>query len=269
VILEDDESDTPAALGLSKSTDLSGHELWYDVENQRFVDEDLCPFPFLEQEGLASTPTPTQDQSLSCHYSARLSQDQINQHGSDRTMPSASEEPTPYTLLASLSKNSEGECKEDNFSQLDKGLLLAFEEQDKLLSASNPAPSSPQLWRHSIELSNSQINGAGTVRLEELRHGSPLRNQDREEEPQEQQQRQEVAAEAIRENDDDKNPEQRREKGQHQGANNETSSNIYHPGDSDHSYKTNGKDAEDDEDDEDNEEPRPAKRQKLPLISTY
>jgi len=78
VILEDDESDTPAALGLSKPTNPSGYELWYNVEDQRFVDEDLCPFPPLEQEGLALTPTPTQDQSHSCHHSTRLSQDQIS-----------------------------------------------------------------------------------------------------------------------------------------------------------------------------------------------
>lgn len=263
MILEDDESD--AALGLSKSTDTSGHELWYDVEDQRFVDKDLCPFPPLEQEGLASTPTPTQDQSQSCHHSARLSQDQISQHGNDRTMPSASEEPTPYTLPASLSKNSEGESEEENVSELEKDLLPAFEEQDKLLSAPAPALSSPRFWHHSVEPSHPQIDGAGTIRLEELRHGSPLRSQDREEEPQEQQQRQEVAAEAMREDDDDKEPEQRGEKRHHRGANEETSSNIHHPEESDHSHKTNEKDAEDDEDDED---PRPAKRRKLPPIST-
>ena len=40
---------------LSKPIDLSGHEAWYDVEDNCFVDEDLCPFPPLEQEDLAST----------------------------------------------------------------------------------------------------------------------------------------------------------------------------------------------------------------------
>ena len=34
----------------------------------------------------------------------------------------------PYTLLASLNKNSEGENKEENISELEKDLLLAFEE---------------------------------------------------------------------------------------------------------------------------------------------
>ena len=40
-----------------------------------------------------------------------------------------------YTLLALLSKNSKGESKEENVFKLKKDLILAFEEQDKLLSA--------------------------------------------------------------------------------------------------------------------------------------
>jgi hypothetical protein len=100
--------------------------------------------------------------------------------------------------------------------------------------------------------------------LEEPRHGSPLRSQDRGEKPQEQQQRQEAAAEAMRKEDEDKELEQRGEK--RQGANEVTSSDIYHSEDSDRSHKTNEKDAEDNEDDED---PRPAKRRKRPLIPTY
>lgn len=89
-----------------------------------------------------------------------------------------------------LSKNGKGESDKENLSKLKKDLLLAFKEQDKLFFASvlAPASSSPRFWRHSIEPSHPQINGAGTVRLEELRHGSPLRSQDREEELQEQQQ---------------------------------------------------------------------------------
>jgi hypothetical protein len=193
VILED-ESDTPEleAFRLSEPTDPSGHELQYDVEDQRFVDEGLRPLPLLEQEGSVSTPTPTPAPDQPRH-SQRSSQDQISQHGNDRTMPSASEEPKPYTLPASS----------ENVSELEKDLLLAFEEQDKLLSALVPTPSSPRLWHHSIEPSHPQIYGASTVRLEELGHGSPLRSQDREEP-----QRQEAAAEAMREEDDDKEPEQ-------------------------------------------------------------
>ena len=50
-------------------------------------------------------------------------------------MLSASEKLMLYTLLALLSKNSKGESKEENVFKLKKDLILAFEEQDKLLSA--------------------------------------------------------------------------------------------------------------------------------------
>jgi hypothetical protein len=40
-----------------------------------------------------------------------------------------------YTLLALLSMNNKGESKEENVFKLKKDLLLAFEEQDKLLLA--------------------------------------------------------------------------------------------------------------------------------------
>ena len=63
MILEDDESDTPthnpeATTEPSKPTDPSSHGLWCDIEDGGYVDDDLCPIPPLEQEDLASTPTP-------------------------------------------------------------------------------------------------------------------------------------------------------------------------------------------------------------------
>jgi hypothetical protein len=92
-----------------------------------------------------------------------------------------------FCLVTSIFlRNRKGIVGKHAQSELEKDLLLAFEEQDKLLSAPAPTLSSPRLWHRSIEPSHSQIDGAGTVRLEELRHGSPLRSQDREEEPQEQ-----------------------------------------------------------------------------------
>lgn len=97
MILEDDESNTPdpeavatsalvdygadSAFELSKPIDLSGHEAWCDVEDDCFVDEDLCPFPLLEQEGLASTLA--QGQPHSRYHSPRPSHDRLNQHDDD------------------------------------------------------------------------------------------------------------------------------------------------------------------------------------------
>jgi len=64
----------------------------------------------------------------------------------------------PYTLHALLSKNSKGGSKEETLFKLKKDLLLAFEEQDKLLLASALTLSFLQLKRYSIKLLHSQIN---------------------------------------------------------------------------------------------------------------
>jgi hypothetical protein len=66
--MSDPEAATVSAFGLSKPTNPSSYELWYDVN------EDLCLLTPLEQEGLAFIPTPTKDLH-SCYYSPRLSQD--------------------------------------------------------------------------------------------------------------------------------------------------------------------------------------------------
>jgi hypothetical protein len=82
VILKDDKSNTPdpeaaavsasadadadSAFELSKSIDLSGHEAWYGVKDNCFVDKDLCLFPLLKQEGLTSTLAQRQPHSRYC-----------------------------------------------------------------------------------------------------------------------------------------------------------------------------------------------------------
>lgn len=89
MILEDDESDTsdPEAIAvfasvdtnidfafeLSKSINLFRHEVWYNVENNHFVDKNLCSFPLLKQKGLTSMLA--QGQSHSCYHFFELSHD--------------------------------------------------------------------------------------------------------------------------------------------------------------------------------------------------
>jgi hypothetical protein len=99
-----------------------------------------------------------------------------------------------------------GGGSEEKVSELERHLLLAFEEQEK--SSSATAPSSPQPHRYT-EQSHPRIDqehergGTCYGSLEGIRHGSPLCNQDQEEkELQEQQQQQEVAADAMREGEE-------------------------------------------------------------------
>jgi hypothetical protein len=207
---------------------------------------------------LASTTTPAQGQPHPLHHSLRLSQDQINQHSNDGTIRRTSEEPGPYSLSTPLDENGGGGSEEKTVSELEKDLLLAFEEQEKPSLA--PAPSSPH--RPSAEQLHPQIDWEHdqehdqSGRLEELKHSTPLRSQDQEEEPEEQQQQQEVVIEAIREEEDDgdnKEREPQGEKHQRQG-NEEVSRDNHHPNGGDCNHNTS---------DEDDEDPRPAKRQKL------
>jgi hypothetical protein len=169
VILEDDESNTPdpkaaavstsvdpgadSAFELSKLIDPSGHEAWYDIEDDCVVDEDLRPFPPpLEQEGLASTLT--QSQPHSRYHSSGPSHDWINQHD-DRHTQRTSEELGHHTLPQPLDEVG-GEESEKNVSELERDMLLAFEEQVKSPSAT--APSSPRPHRHSTEPLHPQID---------------------------------------------------------------------------------------------------------------
>jgi hypothetical protein len=285
VILKDDRSDTPnpeaaavstsvdagadSAFRLSKPIDLSDHEAWYDVEAGCYVDKELCPFPLLEQEGLA--PTLAQGQPHSRYHSPGPSHKQIGQYDDGGNTQCTSEELRPHTLSKPLDKDSRGR-REENISELERDILLAFEEHVK--SSSATAPSFPCLHHHSTEPPHLQIDQeynqsrASYSRLERLRHGSLLSNQDQEEELQEQQ-RQKVTADAMEEvEDNDSKPEQReqREKRRRQDRTEEVSSDIHQSEGSDYSHNTNDEDIEDDKDDK---EPQPAKQQKLPSAPTH
>ena len=164
-----------------------------------------------------------------------------------------------------MDQNSRGGSEEKTISELEKDLLLAFEEQEK--PSFPPAPSSPRPHRPSAKPLHPQIDrehdqsGTGYGRLEELKRGTPLRSQDQGEEPQEQQQRQEVVIEAIREEEDDGDNAEREPQGEKRGRqdSNKEISRDNHPKGGDCSHNTS---------DGDDEDPRPAKRRKLPPTPT-
>jgi hypothetical protein len=164
------------------------------------VDEDLHPFPLLEQDGLASPST--QDQPHSHQYSPGTSQDQISIRDNDGAKQSASEELAPHSLLATLYEDGGGK-KDANVSKLGINLLLAFEEQE--MSSLATATGSPRPHHHPAELSQLQIypehdqSGTGYGRFEELGHDSLLHYQDHDED---RLQEQEVAVEVMKEDDD-------------------------------------------------------------------
>jgi hypothetical protein len=155
-----------------------------------------------------------------------------------------------------LDENGGGGSEEESVSELEKDMLLAFEGQEK----SSATASSSQNPRHSVEPPHPQQHDqsvTGYGKLQELRHGTPLRSQDQGEEPKEQLQQQEVAVEAMREEEDDGDNEEREPQGEKRGRqdrNEEISSDDYHSEGNDCSHNTSNEDGED---------PRPARRWKL------
>ncbi len=137
-------------------------------------------------------------------------------------------------------------------------MLLAFEEQEKPSSASDP--SSPRPHRQSTKPPHPQIDqeddqgGSSYGRLDELGYGTLLREQDYGEEELQDQQQQEVAVQAMRE-DDDNDKEQRGEKRRHQDEVEQIRSNVYYSENIDHNHNTSSED----------EDPRPAKQPKFRL----
>jgi hypothetical protein len=170
VILEDDESNTPdpeaaavsalvdadadSAFGLSKSIDLSDYKAWYDVEASCYVDEELPPGLEPEQEGLAAS-TLVHDHGHSRYHSPRPSHDRIGQHDNDGNTQRTSKELTPYSLPKPLDEEGGG-GSEENVSELERDMLLAFEEQEK--SSSATAPSSARPPCRFVEPSHPQID---------------------------------------------------------------------------------------------------------------
>lgn len=93
-----------------------------------------------------------QGQSYSHHPSPRPLYDRINQRGDDETKGGVLDEPAPHSLLTPLDENGGGGSYE-NAAELERDIQLAFEEQEKSLSATAPAPTIlivPLLSHHTL-----------------------------------------------------------------------------------------------------------------------
>jgi hypothetical protein len=157
VILEDDEPNTPdleaaavsalvdavadSAFRLSKPIDPSDHEAWYDVEASCYVDKELPPGLEPEQEGLAAS-TPIHNHSHSRFHSLRPSHDRIGQYDDGGNAQRTLEEPAPHSLPKLLDKDG-GVGNEENVSELERDMLLAFEEQEELSAIASSSPRPP------------------------------------------------------------------------------------------------------------------------------
>ena len=231
----------------------------------------MNPFDTVAAASFCSPPgqedwpsTPAEDQPHSDHG---LSEAQIDPCDNDRTRRSASEEPAPYSLPHPLGEES-SEGRDESACELERDMLLAFEEQEKS-SAATSLSSTLSLHRsaeplHPVTDQDRDRDETSHFTSAELGYSPRLRRLDQSvKEPHEQEQVHKVVAgvtEDEEEEDDDDDGdgerEQRGEKRQHQEEAQEDSSSDRH--------EIGGRDDGDDEDDED---PRPAKRRKLPPAS--
>ncbi|KAH6690814.1 hypothetical protein BKA61DRAFT_663374 [Leptodontidium sp. MPI-SDFR-AT-0119] len=183
-------------------------------------------------------------------------------------MRSASEESAAQIITLDLDGGGESE---ENVSDLERDMQLAFEEQEELLATS---PGSP--GHRSFESSQPPIDqNCDRSWSEELRSSTRLCSQEKDMEGPREQEQEEIAADEIRHevleqdleqdleeaDDDDESEklEQRGEKRQYQDGGIKTG--IHHSESSGHGHGTN------DDDDEEDENPRPTKQQRLFLAS--
>jgi hypothetical protein len=82
------------------------------------------------------------------YHSPGPSHDWIGQYNGDKNTQRTSEKPRPHTLPKPLDEDGGGKS-EENISELEINMLLAFEEQKK--SSSATAPSSARPHRHFTE----------------------------------------------------------------------------------------------------------------------
>jgi hypothetical protein len=237
----------------SKPVDSPSPGRWFDLEGDCFVnDEPSSGLALAERNG---TTYPAQDLPRSLQH---LSGPSLNQPGDDGITRCTSEAPAAQQPQPEL-MNAEG-WTDNNDSELARELQEALEPQaleDQETSSLAHVRSFPCLHL-STEPSpppmdqEYHLGGSCSGRSQELRHGSLILNQDQDGKGPKNLQRQA---------DDDRMREQRGEKRQHLDETEAISSDIRHSESSDHSHDTR-------DEDEDDEDPRPAKRRKLPLVST-
>jgi hypothetical protein len=130
--------------------DPSALDVWYDVEDGRYIDKNEL-LPSLELgEPSCSPARPARDDPLSLHHHPRPLADKIDQHESDRITRPLSAEPAAYTVPEPVNQDRGG-WNNIAVAKLEKEVDLVYKDKDKLSVASLSC--SPRSPRRSIELS--------------------------------------------------------------------------------------------------------------------
>jgi hypothetical protein len=212
---------------LNEPTGPPNQEAWFDSEYGRYVLEHR-PLLALGEDGLDRV---AQDQHLSTEPL-----DPTNQHNVEDTQHTL-KEPGTDTLPHLFEEGGGQKCGE-NMSELERGMLLPFQDQEDLSAAAPSSRYSPELT-HEQMCQESDLSGTNCGGLEEPRNSSRHDTQAEGGEPQE------TVAHAVKEVKDG-------------GSKSEQAESVEKRL---HQNECNGSSISD-EDDEEDEEPRPAKRRK-------
>jgi hypothetical protein len=137
--LRNTSSTSELASAITESTDASG--LWYDIEEDRYIEEPAQGLGSHEQHSVPSTPGQAQLQILP--QAPKPLPDQTSQQGVDDITRSTPVESTLYSIPQS-SDSGNNRWTDESMAELEKELELALEEQ-QVEPSSVGTPTSPSL----------------------------------------------------------------------------------------------------------------------------
>lgn len=98
------------------------------------------PIPRLRLDDLSCASMPPQSNPYSRYCSSQLSPEQISQPGNDEAAPSIFNCGASQSSSAQVEGKSEEKTQEEGMGELEKDVLLTFEDQEKLSSTASGYP---------------------------------------------------------------------------------------------------------------------------------
>ncbi|KAH8800848.1 hypothetical protein F5884DRAFT_540746 [Xylogone sp. PMI_703] len=165
MILEGDDQNTSNYRVTDISADAdqqirpSAQNVWYDIEDNRYVDGNGRPIPQLQLDSPTSTSMLAENIHCSRYCSSPLSQEHIKPDSNGKTIPDIFDDQTPESLCAHMEKMNKEESKEECTKELERDMLLAFEELEKSSSAApEPSHCQPEQKRHQSSSTDKTID---------------------------------------------------------------------------------------------------------------
>ncbi|KAH8797657.1 hypothetical protein F5884DRAFT_759015 [Xylogone sp. PMI_703] len=168
--LDNDESHNTGTRGTPADPPI-GPRCMYDVEDNRYVDGNGRPIPQLQPDSPTSTSMLAENIHCSRYCSSPLSQEHIKPDSNGKTIPDIFDDQTPESLCAHMEKMNKEESKEECTKELERDMLLAFEELEKSSSAApEPSHCQPEQKRHQSSSTDKTIDEQSRSREQQQQH---------------------------------------------------------------------------------------------------